>query len=122
MHEGLSDLTFGVEVEFSGITCERAAQVLVEVFDTTFARFGGWDNEEFHIPDPQDRIWKVEKDGSVDAVRKEGKTVVLATDNYKCELVSAVHCIALHHQASAEFLATDAFFIPKNTTKTMRIT
>jgi hypothetical protein len=90
LHEGLSDLTFGVEVEFSGVTREHAAQVLVKVFGTTSARFGGWDDEEFHIPDQQDRIWKIVKDGSIDAVRKEGNTVIPATDNYKCELVSAV--------------------------------
>ncbi|MEC0244154.1 amidoligase family protein [Paenibacillus dokdonensis] len=87
---GFRDLTFGVEIEFSGITREHAAQILVKVFGTTFARFGGWDNEEFHIPDPQDRIWKVEKDGSVDAARKEGNTVIPATDDYKCEMVSPI--------------------------------
>ncbi len=87
---GFKDLTYGVEVEFSGITRLRAAQVLVMFFGTTFARFNGWDNEEFHIPHQQDRIWKVEKDGSVDAVRKVGNCVVPATDDYKFELVSPI--------------------------------
>ncbi|WP_165971955.1 amidoligase family protein [Paenibacillus piri] len=90
MQVQFNDLTSGIEVEFSGITREHAAQVLVGYFGTTFAKFGNFEFEEYHIPDQQDRIWKIVKDNSVDAQRREGNSIIPATEDYKCELVSPI--------------------------------
>lgn len=85
-----NELDFGVEIEFSGISRLKATQVLVEFFDTTYVKYGGWDSDEYHVPDQQGRIWQIVKDGSIDAQRKEGNTVVPATEEYKCELVTPI--------------------------------
>ncbi|WP_238162661.1 amidoligase family protein [Cohnella sp. AR92] len=87
---GFDDLDFGVELEFSGITRFEAAKVLVEYFGTTYAMFGGWNNDEYHIPDWHGRIWKIDRDDSVDAQKKEGNTVIPATEEYKCEMVTSI--------------------------------
>ncbi|WP_079913021.1 amidoligase family protein [Paenibacillus sp. 32352] len=91
MQVKFNDLTVGVEIEFSGITRLKATQVLVEYFGTTYVRYGGWENEEFTVPDQQSRIWQIVKDNSVDAVRKgEGNTVIPITEDYKCEMVTPI--------------------------------
>jgi hypothetical protein len=76
-----NDLTFGVELEFSGITRLQATEVLVEFFGSAFVKYGGWDNDEYHVPDQQGRIWQIVKDNSIDAQRIEGNTGVPATED-----------------------------------------
>ncbi|WP_419885687.1 amidoligase family protein [Paenibacillus sp. B-A-8] len=90
MQVTFNELDFGVEIEFSGITRHQAAKILVQYFGTTFVKYGGWNNEEFHIPDQQGRIFKIVMDGSVDALCREGNTDVPGTDEYKCEMVTPV--------------------------------
>jgi hypothetical protein len=90
MQVGFDELSLGVEIEFSGISRFEAAQVLVDYFGTTFVKFGGWNNEEYHIPCQKGHIWQLVNDGSVDAQKKVGNTVVPATEDYKCELITPV--------------------------------
>ncbi|MFC5528387.1 amidoligase family protein [Cohnella yongneupensis] len=89
MQVGFDELSLGVEIEFSGITRFEATQVLVDYFGTTYVKFGGW-NEEYHVPDPKDRIWQLINDGSVDAQKKVGNTVVPGTEEYKYELITPI--------------------------------
>ncbi|GIO35726.1 virulence associated protein [Paenibacillus antibioticophila] len=84
------ELGFGVEVEFSGITRLQAAKVLVNYFGSTFVKYEGRYNEEFHIPDHQGRIYKIVMDGSIDAHYKKVNTYIPGTDEYKCEMVTPV--------------------------------
>lgn len=71
--------TFGIEIEFNGISRERAAQVLAAHLGTqVIFRGGTYDTRE--VPDRQGRVWKIVSDASIEA-----------TDpNERCEFVSPI--------------------------------
>ena len=77
---------FGIEVEFTGITREEAAEIVAKVTGGT-AR--GSYNYEAVAPDG--RIWKLVYDSSITA-RRKGSTgrKIVAGDDYKVELVSPI--------------------------------
>jgi len=77
------DNRFGVEIEFTGITRERAAAVAAEFL-------GGAVRYDNMVTAPDGRVWKFVFDGSVNPMRKAGGRVVSATDDYKVELVSPI--------------------------------
>lgn len=80
---------FGVEIEFTGITRKKAAEVVAEHFGTSVTYSGaGYDTRK--VSDQQRRVWKVMSDSSVDAQRKEGGRRVSANGTYKCELVTPI--------------------------------
>jgi len=74
---------FGIEIEFTGVTRERAAAVAAEFFGSTV----GYNNS---VTAPDGRVWKFVFDGSVKPKRKIGGKVVEAADEYKVELVSPI--------------------------------
>ena len=56
--------TFGIEVETTGLGCERAARAIAAHFGTT-ARYVGRHLGDWNVPMPDGRHWTVERDGSV---------------------------------------------------------
>ena len=56
--------TFGIEVETTGLGCERAARAIAAHFGTT-ARYVGRHLGDWKVPMPDGRYWTVERDGSV---------------------------------------------------------
>ena len=56
--------TFGIEVETTGLGCERAARAIAAHFGTT-ARYVGRHLGDWKVPMPDGRHWTVERDGSV---------------------------------------------------------
>lgn len=86
----LRDQRFGIEIEFTGITREQAAQVVAKYFHTTESRrFGRYNN--YHIKDEQNRIWKIVYDSSITSQRKiaSGRRIY-ADESYKVEFVSPI--------------------------------
>lgn len=75
----MKNLKFGVEIEFTGITRKRAAELLAEYFDTG-SFFQGGPLEERDIGDEQFRIWQIVRDASIDAY----------SDEEQCELVTPI--------------------------------
>ena len=73
---------FGIEVEFTGITRYRAAQVAHEFLG------GRVDGESVTAPDG--RVWKFVYDGSVVPMKKEGRRKVRAGSDYMVEMVSPI--------------------------------
>lgn len=77
---------FGVEVEMTGITRKKVADILAEVFGTTA---GDPDGTCYHtriIRDQKNRKWKVMRDSSITPVRNDDTYAYL--DEYKVEMVT----------------------------------
>lgn len=81
----LREQNFGLELEFTGITREQAADVIAEHFGTNKHYVGG-SYYKYVIPDNNGRKWQVMYDSSIRASRRGG----YADDTYKCELVSPI--------------------------------
>jgi len=86
----LSSLTFGLEIEFTRIQRYFAARVIADFFDTSPISRMMWGYEVYDIQDRSGRIWKVIRDASIEPERRSGGEIVIADDNYQCELVSPI--------------------------------
>ncbi len=60
----MKNQTFGIEIETTGLGCERTAKALAQHFGTT-ARYVGRHLGDWHVPMPDGRNWVVERDDSV---------------------------------------------------------
>ena len=74
---GIQDQYFGTEIEMTGITRQRAAEVVAELFGTEAvyegAYYGIWSAR-----DREGKKWKFMSDGSIDTQRKSGGRIVSA--------------------------------------------
>ena len=74
---GIQDQYFGTEIEMTGITRQRAAEVVAELFGTEAvyegAYYGIWSAR-----DREGKKWKFMSDGSIDTQRKLGGQIVSA--------------------------------------------
>jgi hypothetical protein len=80
---------FGIEIEMTGLTRSRAAEVIAEYFGTT-KEYEGSFYDTYFARDTTGRKWKVMSDGSLDCQRKEGRRKVSADRNYSVEVVSPI--------------------------------
>ncbi len=80
---------FGIEIEMTGLTRSRAAEVIAAHFGTT-REYEGSFYDAYFARDTTGRKWKVMSDGSLDCQRKEGRRKVSADRNYSVELVSPI--------------------------------
>ena len=80
---------FGIEIEMTGITREKAAKVIAEYFGTESFYIGTY-YETYGAKDRQGRTWKATYDSSIIAQKKSGGRTVSADENYKCEIVSPI--------------------------------
>lgn len=85
----MKEQRFGIEIEMTGLTRQRAAQVLAEYFGRTDSFDGGYYGE-YSVLDSQGRRWKVMSDGSITTEKKEGRQIVSADNTYSVELVSPI--------------------------------
>jgi hypothetical protein len=80
---------FGIEIEMTGITRSRAAEVIAEYFGTT-KEYEGTYYDVYYARDSEGRKWKVMSDASIDCQRKEGRRKVSADRSYSVEMVSPI--------------------------------
>mgnify|MGYP000497994283 CR=1 FL=1 len=85
----MKDQRFGIEIELTGLSRLRAAQVLAEYFGTPVSHDGGYYGI-YSVLDGQSRRWKVMSDGSITTEKKEGRRIVPADSTYSVELVSPI--------------------------------
>lgn len=85
----MKDQRFGIEIEMTGITREKAAEVAAEYFGRG-TRYLGSFYDIYAALDNQDRQWKFMSDGSITAQRKEGRSRVAAGNEYRTEMVSPI--------------------------------
>ncbi|MEG1716220.1 MAG: amidoligase family protein [Lachnospiraceae bacterium] len=82
----LRNQLFGVEVEMTGITREKAASLVGEILGIQPSRPDGGCYHTRTILDSAARKWKVMRDSSIDPCRNDGTTESL--DEYKVEMVT----------------------------------
>ena len=82
----MREQTFGVEIEMTGITRNRAAKTIATYFGTEASHYGGG-YDAHHAKDSQGRIWKAMSDSSIRAQSKDGSH---ASDLYKTEVVTPI--------------------------------
>lgn len=86
MSMDLREQKFGIEIELTGLTRKRAAEVIGKYLGQEPHYDGGY-YEEYSVRDEQGRKWKVMYDSSIVAVKKGGDS---AGDEYKVEFVSPI--------------------------------
>lgn len=80
---------FGIEIEMTGVTREKAAEAIAEYFGTESFYIGTY-YKTYGAKDRQGRTWKATFDSSIIAQKKSGGRTVQAADEYKCEIVSPI--------------------------------
>ena len=80
---------FGIEIEMTGITREKAAEAIAEYFGTESFYIGTY-YKTYGAKDRQGRTWKATYDSSIIAQKKSRGRTVQAADEYKCEVVSPI--------------------------------
>ena len=80
---------FGIEIEMTGITREKAAEAIAEYFGTESFYIGTY-YKTYGAKDRQGRTWKATYDSSIIAQKKSGGRTVQTADEYKCEVVSPI--------------------------------
>ncbi len=80
---------FGMEIEMTGITRERAAQVIGGYFGTA-AVYAGGGYYTHKATDRQGRIWKCMRDGSIHCQKKRDGRRVSAGSEYSTEVVTPI--------------------------------
>ena len=84
-----NELKFGIEMEFTFMTREKAASALANMWGTEATHMGGG-YDTHSCRDNEGRVWKIMRDSSVIAQMIRGGNVVGASPLYQCELVSPV--------------------------------
>ena len=82
----LKNQLFGVEVEMTGITREKAARFVAEVLRTTPSHPESNCYHTRTIADQAARKWKIMRDSSIEAIRNDGTSEPL--DEYRVEFVT----------------------------------
>lgn len=82
----LKNQLFGVEVEMTGITREKAARLVAEVLGTTPTHPESNCYHTRTIADQAARKWKIMRDSSIEAIRSDGTSEPL--DEYRVEFVT----------------------------------
>ena len=80
---------FGIEIEFTGITRQQAAEVISKYFDRGYYRTHDY-YDSYIIKSSDTRDWKLMYDSSIHCRRRDGRRLVSAGNEYACELVSPI--------------------------------
>lgn len=82
----LKNQLFGIEVEMTGITREKAATIIAETFGTIPSCPSSSYYKTRTITDQKDRKWKIMRDSSITPIKNDNGNA--STDEYKVELVT----------------------------------
>lgn len=85
----LRDQRFGIEIEFTGITRKKAAQILADYFGTAYEIVGGV-YDKYEVKDDKNRKWKIMSDGSITCEKKLNGRIITAPQTYSVEFVSPI--------------------------------
>lgn len=80
---------FGLEIEFTGITRQKAAETAVGFLGGSIDATGDYYDAR-KITAPDGRIWKIMYDGSIHCQKKDGRRTISADNRYSVELVSPI--------------------------------
>lgn len=82
----LKNQLFGVEVEMTGITREKAANIVAEVLGSTSSRPDSTCYHTRTIADQANRKWKIMRDSSITSIKNDGSNE--PSDEYRVEFVT----------------------------------
>ena len=82
----IQDQKYGVEIELTGLTRERAAEIIADYFGTRYTHNGGC-YDTYSVRDNAGRTWKVVKDASIDCTDRNGNE---AGSAYSVEFVTPI--------------------------------
>ena len=85
----LKEQKFGIEIEMTGITRAKAAEVTAEYFGTRVKYLGTY-YDTYAAIDTEGRQWKFMSDSSIHAERKVNGSRVNADVEYRTEMVSPI--------------------------------
>lgn len=85
----LREQKFGIEIEMTGITRQRAAQVIAEYLGTE-PQYEGGTYGAYYACDDGNRRWKVVSDASIQCQKKVGNRKLAADREYSVEFVSPI--------------------------------
>ncbi|NLK37784.1 MAG: virulence associated protein [Epulopiscium sp.] len=85
----LREQKFGIEIEMTGVTRQRSAEVIAEYFGT-YPQHNGGAYDSYTITDEQNRNWKIVSDGSIMFQKKSGNRKIAASREYSVEFVSPI--------------------------------
>lgn len=80
---------FGIEIEFTGITRQKAAEIAAAYLNGQWRSLGDYYDTQ-RITASDGRVWKFMSDGSIDCQRKTQGSIIQANRKYSVELVSPV--------------------------------
>ena len=86
----MKTLHFGIEMEMTGITREKAANLTAGFFGTGRGTYEGGAYDTYTALDNQGRTWKAMSDSSIRPQRKVGGQIEGATRDYRTEVVSPI--------------------------------
>ena len=87
---GIKDQRFGVEVEFTGITREEAAQALAGYFGTSARHMGG-SYDKWVVKDTEGKDWTLMSDASIKGERKTQRGYrITENTEYRVEMVTPI--------------------------------
>jgi len=80
---------FGIEIEFTGITREKASEVVASHLNATISKtYNNYDC--YKITSQDNRVWQIMSDASITCQRKENGRIISANNTYSVELVSPI--------------------------------
>lgn len=85
----LREQRFGIEIEMTGISRQKAAEIAAEYFGT-HTRYIGTYYDTYAAIDSRGRQWKFMSDGSITPQKKDGNRKVPAGPEYRTEMVSPI--------------------------------
>ena len=85
----LKEQKFGIEIEMTGITRAKAAEVTAEYFGTRVKYLGTY-YDTYAAIDTEGRQWKFMSDGSITAQKKSNGRKINAGREYQTEMVSPI--------------------------------
>lgn len=83
------ELSFGLELEFTGITRNTACKILADHFGGRPEHIGG-SYDKYTATDSLGRVWTIMKDSSIRTMKKSGTNILSASDLYACEFVTPI--------------------------------
>ena len=89
MSTSIQNQNFGVEIELTGITRATAAATIAEYFGK-ISRHIGTSYDTYGARDRKGRTWKATRDGSIRCEKKRGDEIILANQQYSCEVVTPI--------------------------------
>ncbi len=86
----IQDYNFGIEIEMTGLTRAKAAEVVAGYFGTVPEHIGGT-YDKYGVRDTQGRLWQLVSDSSIQTYRKAHGNIQPVNDRaYQVELVSPI--------------------------------